>query len=131
MTMIEIEQTTRYQAGHLLLEEHAAGYRLCVGEDTVALSFDDLAILCALVNRAAEIDAAADARAAAGEDGYVEDRPVTAADVRAARAAAAAGPVSRIGIKDWARAHGWEVHERGRVPAAAVAAFDAAHGIAS
>jgi hypothetical protein len=37
------------------------------------------------------------------------------------------GKVSAPGIREWARANGYEVSERGRIPETVVAAYDTAH----
>jgi hypothetical protein len=43
------------------------------------------------------------------------------------RTAARAGGPSAAEIRDWARENGWEVSDRGRVPAEVREAYDAAH----
>ncbi|HYJ70605.1 MAG TPA: Lsr2 family protein [Nocardioidaceae bacterium] len=43
------------------------------------------------------------------------------------RAAARAGGPAAAEVRDWARDNGWEVSDRGRVPAEVREAYDAAH----
>lgn len=51
-------------------------------------------------------------------------RPVSA---KTAVAPAVAGPEQTAAIREWARAHGYSVKDRGRVPALVLEAFHAAH----
>ena len=59
--------------------------------------------------------------------GYVgHARKVTTRGRKARTAAATSGPSARE-LRDWARSNGFEVSDRGRVPAEVREAFDAAH----
>ncbi|QBR92557.1 histone-like nucleoid-structuring protein Lsr2 [Nocardioides euryhalodurans] len=60
--------------------------------------------------------------------GYVgHARKVTAARGRKARTTATTSGPSARELRDWARSNGFEVSDRGRVPAEVREAFDAAH----
>ncbi len=59
--------------------------------------------------------------------GYVgHARKVTSSRARRGKSAAAGGPSARE-LREWARSNGYEVSDRGRVPAEVREAFDAAH----
>ena len=59
--------------------------------------------------------------------GYVgHARKVTSSRGRKAKSSASSGP-SAAELRDWARSNGYEVSDRGRVPAEVRDAFDAAH----
>ncbi len=54
-------------------------------------------------------------------------RRAGAAPAKAARAAKASDPKRLAAIRDWARANGHEVSDRGRIAASIIDAYDAAH----
>jgi hypothetical protein len=72
-----------------------------------------------------------DSNAAALRDalaGYVgHARKVSGTRGRKARAASSSSGPSARELRDWARSNGYEVSDRGRVPAEVREAFDAAH----
>lgn len=49
------------------------------------------------------------------------------APAKASRSAKASDPQRLAAIRDWARAHGHEVSDRGRIAASVIAAYEAAH----
>ncbi len=58
-------------------------------------------------------------------------RPAAARPVRQSRRSSSQTPAeSPAQIREWARANGYEVNERGRIPASVVAAYRVAHGTA-
>jgi hypothetical protein len=100
-------------------------------EDDLDGGSADVTVSFALEGKAYEIDLSNDnaQRLREAMQPYVDAaRPAAAAPRSARRSSAKVLGESPAQVREWARANGYEVNERGRIPANILAAYRAAHG---